>query len=91
MRNKFGRVIDCFEVFPTLGLFYGVMQDLLTDRAAMAKLTLWVAEMRYALDTTGLDIALFTLYSEGVEFSVTIVGREYEHLSVGQVQCFVYS
>lgn len=91
MRNQFGQVIDCFEVFPTLDLFYGVMQDLLTDRVAMAKLSVWVTDMRYTIRFIGLDFAMFTLYSEGVEFSVTIVGRDYEHLSAGWVQCFVYS
>lgn len=91
MRNESGQVTDCFEVFPSLEKFYDTMMDLLTDPDAVGKLSAWVSEMRYYLRGPGLDFAMLTLYSQGVEFSITVVGKDYEHTSAGHVQVFAYS
>jgi hypothetical protein len=91
MRNKYGQVIDCMELFPSLESFYDCMMDLLSDPDAVAKLSAYVKILRLDRDTTGVDFSAFSLFTDGIEFSVTFVGREYPEQPNGTVRVFAYT
>lgn len=91
MRNKYGQVIDCMELFPTLESFYDTMMDLLSEPDAVRKLSEYVTDMRYYRNGGQLDVSFFSLFTEGVEFSVSMVGKDYPEQPKNTVRVFAYT
>jgi hypothetical protein len=91
MRNRFGQVIDCFQVFDSPMEAYDIVVDLLTDRTNMAKLGMAEGRAEMAIRFGGEATIEIHLFDSGVEFSICFVLRDTAVYRAGNVIVFAYT